>query len=190
LLNFCDNQLVMVQHLKGAKETWDFFKAMYEHVDRSMSLMVKKKFISLVIQEGKSTTFFWEKFQDLLNQMACVGLFVNDQDGVMQFLETWLAPYKIFVIVIRNMPMLTFFILMAKVQEEKSWMKTNRDLLNLLHYFFMDKPTTNKVTIREVLQETNKNKPTIIKWMTLQRRKKVIVFIVTWHDITSMTVKY
>ncbi len=69
-------------------------------------------------------------------------------------------------------------------------MKTNRDLLNLLHYFFMDKPTTNKVTIREVLQETNKNKPTIIKWMTLQRRKKVIVFIVTWHDITSMTVKY
>ncbi len=69
-------------------------------------------------------------------------------------------------------------------------MKTNRDLLNLLHYFFMDKPTTNKVTIREVLQETNKNKPTIIKWMTLQRRKKAIVFIVTWHDITSMTVKY
>jgi hypothetical protein len=54
----------------------------------------------------------------------------------------------------------------------------------------MDKPTTNKVTIREVLQETNKNKPTIIKWMTLQRRKKAIVFIVTWHDITSMTVKY
>jgi hypothetical protein len=31
----------------------------------------------------------------------------------------------------------------------------------------MDKPTTNKVTIREVLQDENKNKPTIIKWMTL-----------------------
>jgi len=52
--------------------------------------------------------------------MACIGLFVNDQDVMMQLLEAWLAPYKTFVIVIRNMPMLTLFILMAKVQEVKS----------------------------------------------------------------------
>jgi hypothetical protein len=110
----------MVQHFKGAKKTWDFFKAMYEHVDRSMRLVVKKKFISLVIQKGKSISFFLEKFQDSLNQMACVGLFVNDQDVVMQLLQTWLAPYKTFVIVVRNMLMLTLFVLMAKVHEEKS----------------------------------------------------------------------
>jgi hypothetical protein len=85
-----------------------------------MGLVVKKKFISLVIQEGKSTSFFLEKFQNSLNQMACVGLFVNDQDVVMHLLETWLAPYKKFVIVVRNMLMLTLFILMAKLQEEKS----------------------------------------------------------------------
>jgi hypothetical protein len=91
---------------------------MYEHVDRSMRLVVEKKFISLVIQEG--TTFFLEKFQDLLNQMVGVGLFVNDQDVAMQLLEAWLAPYKTFVIIVRKMPMLTLFILMAKVQEEKS----------------------------------------------------------------------
>jgi hypothetical protein len=110
----------MVQHLKGAKQSWDCFKGMYEHVDKSMRLVVKKKFISLVIQEGKPSTFFLEKFQDLLNQMGCVGLFVNDQDVVMQLLEARLAPYKTFVIVIRNMLMLTLFILIAKVQEEKS----------------------------------------------------------------------
>jgi hypothetical protein len=110
----------MVQHLKGEKETWDFFKAMYEHVDRSMRLVVKNKFISLIIQKGKSTSFFLEKFQDSLNQMACVGLFVNDQDAVMQFLETWLAPYKKNFIFVRKMLMLTLFILMAKMQEEKS----------------------------------------------------------------------
>jgi ABC-type antimicrobial peptide transport system permease subunit len=91
--------------------------------------VVKNKFISLIIQKGKSTSFFLEKFQDSLNQMACVGLFVNDQDAVMQFLETWLAPYKKNFIFIRNMLMLT-----------------------------------------------------------LQRRKRVIVFIVVWHDITSMIV--
>jgi hypothetical protein len=110
----------MVRHLKGAKEARDFFKAMYEHVDRSMRLVVKKKFISLVTQKGKSISCFLEKFQDSLNQVACVGLFVNDKDMVMQLLETWLAPYKTFVIVIRNMLILTLFILIAKVQEEKS----------------------------------------------------------------------
>jgi hypothetical protein len=36
--------------------------------------MVKKKFRALVIQEGKSTISFLEKSQNLLNQMACVGL--------------------------------------------------------------------------------------------------------------------
>jgi hypothetical protein len=42
LLNCCDNQLTMVQHLTKAKETWDFLKAMYEHVDKSIRLVVKK----------------------------------------------------------------------------------------------------------------------------------------------------
>jgi hypothetical protein len=98
---FCHNQLTMVQHL--AKETWDFFKVMYEHVNRSMRLVVKKKSTTLIMQEGESTTSFLEKIQDLLNQMACVGLVVNDQDAMMQFLGALLASYKIFVIIIGNM---------------------------------------------------------------------------------------
>jgi phosphatidylinositol kinase/protein kinase (PI-3 family) len=91
----------MVQHL--AKETWDFFKVMYEHVNRSMRVVVKKKSTTLIMQKGESTTSFLEKFQDLLSQMACVGLVVNDQDAMMQLLGALLASYKIFVIIVGNM---------------------------------------------------------------------------------------
>ncbi len=101
LQNFGHNQITMVQHL--AKETWDFFKVMYEHVNRSMRLVVKKKSTTLIMQEGESTTSFLEKFQDLLNQMACVGLVVNDQDAMMQLLGGLLASYKIFAIMVGNM---------------------------------------------------------------------------------------
>ncbi len=45
-----------------------------------------KKFLALVMQEGESITFSLEKFQDLLNQMACVGFVVDDQEVVMQLL--------------------------------------------------------------------------------------------------------
>jgi hypothetical protein len=38
------------------------------------------------MQEGESITFSLEKFQDLLNQMACVGFVVDDQEVVMQLL--------------------------------------------------------------------------------------------------------
>jgi hypothetical protein len=55
------------------------------------------------MQEGESTTSFLEKFQDLLNQMACVGLVVNDQDAMMQLLGALLASYKIFVMMVGNM---------------------------------------------------------------------------------------
>jgi hypothetical protein len=73
---------------------------MYEHVDRSMILGQKEIHI---ISHPRGKIYY------------CVGLFVNDQDVAMQFLEAWLAPYKTFVIVVGKMPMLTLFILMAKV---------------------------------------------------------------------------
>jgi hypothetical protein len=76
---------------------------MYEHVNRSMRLVIKKKSTRLIMQEGESTTSFLKKIQDLLNQMACVGLVVNDQDAMMQLLGALLASYKIFGIIARNM---------------------------------------------------------------------------------------
>ncbi len=115
LLNCWDNQLTIVQHLTKVKETWDFFKTMYEHVDISTRLMVKKKFTTLVMQEGKSTISSMEKFQDSLNRMACVGLVVDDQEVVIQLLTTLLPSYKTFVTIVGNMQTLTLPILMAKL---------------------------------------------------------------------------
>jgi hypothetical protein len=51
----------MVQHLTRAKETWDFLKAMYEHVDKSTRFVVRKKFTTLIMQKGESITSFLEK---------------------------------------------------------------------------------------------------------------------------------
>jgi hypothetical protein len=88
---------------------------MYEHVDISTRLMVKKKFTTLVMQEGKSTISSMEKFQDSLNRMACVGLVVDDQEVVIQLLTTLLPSYKTFVTIVGNMQTLTLPILMAKL---------------------------------------------------------------------------
>ncbi len=63
LLNCCDNQLTIVQHLTKVKETWDFLKRMYEHVDISKGLMVRKKFTTLVMQEGNLLPLPWKSFK-------------------------------------------------------------------------------------------------------------------------------
>jgi len=52
--------------------------------------VVKKKFRTLVIQEGKSTISFLEKFQNLLNQMDVLGWGWPREDGA----PLWGINYK------------------------------------------------------------------------------------------------
>jgi hypothetical protein len=121
---------------------------MYEHVNISTRLMVKKKFTALVMQEGKSTTSSMEKFQDLLNQMACVGLVVDDQEVVMQLLKALLPSDKTFVRIVGKMPILTLPILMAKLQEEEIMNENKQGSIQPTTFFSRgqtnNKPTNNK----------------------------------------------
>jgi hypothetical protein len=55
-------------------------------------------------------TIIWaqEKFRNLLNQMACVGLVVDDQEVVTQLFRALPPSHKTFLTIVGNMPTFPF----------------------------------------------------------------------------------
>ena len=99
-----DNQLESLREKKTACSMWKMLEQKHEKKGLPGQLYLKKKMLSMKLNEGESLKDFLDKFDEILRQLKATGVVIDQQDIICNLLLTLPKSFETVVTVIENMP--------------------------------------------------------------------------------------
>lgn len=132
-----DGQLENLREKKTAYKMWKCLEEIYEKKGLPGQLYLKRKLLSMKLNEGECLDEFVLKFEEIVRQLKSTGTEMKDEDIVCNLLLCLPESYNTVVTVLENLPKedLTFEVVKRKLRAEA-------EKRNLTH----KKPTMTRVT--------------------------------------------
>lgn len=99
-----DSQIDIIRGKKTGHAMWKCLESLYEQKGLSGQLYLKRKLMSLKLNEGEDLEEFMLKFDNVLYQLKATGADVNDKDIVCTLLMALPKSFETMVTIIENLP--------------------------------------------------------------------------------------
>lgn len=121
-----DNQLECLRDMKTAFQMWETLREKYEKKGLPGQLYLKKKLLSMKLQEEECLEAFILQFEEVTRKLKCSGAKISDEDLICNILLSLPKSYETIVTVIENTPNMTFEMVKTKLIAEYEKRKLNK----------------------------------------------------------------
>lgn len=118
--NLVDKEMAHIKNCKGPAEAWERLCNIHETKSLSNILFLRRKFLTIKMQDGDCMLDHINKVKDLADQLMCLDVAVKDEDIVMTLLDSLPPSYEHLIIALetRDMKDLTLEFVTARLMHE------------------------------------------------------------------------